>query len=55
MRPSGKIPDDLGRGGTSQLHLPNIKSPVRYLVDLQTLALLSKIGNAILPRGNDAD
>ena len=50
MRSAGKILEVLRCDGTLQLHLAKTKFPLRYLVDSQTLILLSKARNEILTR-----
>ena len=50
LRSANKISDILGRGSKLRLNLTNSKSPVRYLVDSQTVSFLTKIRNALLKR-----
>ena len=45
-----KIFDSFGFGGTLRLNLPSTKLPMSYLVDSETLSLISGIRNAILKR-----
>ena len=50
MRSAKRLLEIIGRDGTLQLHVPSTKPPIRYLVDTQTLILLSELRNVILNR-----
>ena len=46
-RSANRILNVIGCDGTLQLHFPSAKSPLRYLVDSQTLVSMSKMRNVI--------
>ena len=50
MRSTNRLLEILGRDGWLRMHLPSTKPPIHYLVPLQTLMPLSKMGNGILNR-----
>ena len=50
MRSANRLLGIIGRDGALQLHVPSAKFLIRYMVDSQTLIVLSKMGNVILNR-----
>ena len=50
MRSANSLFGLIGRGGTLRLHVPSTKFPIHYLVDAQTLIVLSKMSNGLLNR-----
>ena len=49
-RSANRLLELLGSDGTLQLHAPSSKFPINYLVDSQTIILLSKMRNVIPSR-----